>query len=188
MATLSHQSREKIALAVFAGLIVLSLCGFGWYLLVGHSWNVAASNIDDTFGSMEGYTAIVYDGVEHPVDADSDVALPDADDEPAAPGLLSAGGRTTTQGIQVKDPAPVSAPPSIRRQERAPQTRGVVVPGSMRRMRKRPKEARGAEQPQATCRVRTRASLRQKRKRVTRRRARRYSLSTPTTRAGTRKA
>ena len=98
MATLSHQSREKIALAVFAGLIVLSLCGFGWYLLVGHSWNVAASNIDDTFGSMEGYTAIVYDGVEHPVDADSDVALPDADDEPAAPGLLSAGGSDDDAG------------------------------------------------------------------------------------------
>lgn len=59
---MSPQSREKIALAVFAALIVLSLCGLGWYLLAGHSWNVAASNIDDTFGSMDGYTAIVYAG------------------------------------------------------------------------------------------------------------------------------
>lgn len=51
-------------MVVFTALIVLSLCGLGWYLLAGHSWNVAASNIDDTFGSMDGYTAIVYAGTE----------------------------------------------------------------------------------------------------------------------------
>ncbi|WP_232050985.1 alcohol dehydrogenase [Arabiibacter massiliensis] len=66
---------------MFAGLIVLSLCGLGWYLFAGHSWNVAASNIDDTFGSMDGYTAIVYAGTEQtpvePIDED--------DAEPAAP-------------------------------------------------------------------------------------------------------
>ena len=59
---MSPHLREKAALAVFAALIVLSLSGLGWYLLAGHSWNVAASNIDDTFGSMDGYTAIVYAG------------------------------------------------------------------------------------------------------------------------------
>lgn len=64
--TMSVQSREKIALFVFMGLIVLSLSGLGWYLLAGHSWNVAASNIDDTFGSMDGYTAIVYPGTQIP--------------------------------------------------------------------------------------------------------------------------
>lgn len=51
---------------VFAALIVLSLLGLGSYLIAGHSWNVAASNIDDTFGSMEGYTAIVYAGTVDP--------------------------------------------------------------------------------------------------------------------------
>ena len=68
---MSSQSREKIALVVFAALIVLSLFGLGWYLLAGHSWNVAASNIDDTFGSMEGYTAIVYAGTEAPAEKDA---------------------------------------------------------------------------------------------------------------------
>ena len=63
---MSVKSREKIALAVFAALIVLSLLGLGWYLVAGHSWNVAASNIDDTFGSMDGYTAIVYEGTAVP--------------------------------------------------------------------------------------------------------------------------
>lgn len=106
MATLSHRSREKIALAVFAGLIVLSLCGFGWYLLAGHSWNVAASNIDDTFGSMEGYTAIVYDGVEHPVDPeDLEGAGTAEDDEPVAPGLLSATGSGTGSGSAARGAA-----------------------------------------------------------------------------------
>ena len=96
MATLSNQSREKLALAVFAGLIVLSLCGFGWYLMAGHSWNVAASTIDDTFGSMEGYTAIVYAGVDHPkpVDAlDGSVGgeVGGEDEGPVASGPSSAG-------------------------------------------------------------------------------------------------
>lgn len=54
--------REKIALAVFLVLIVLSLIGLGWYIVAGHSWNVAASTIDDTVGEMDGYTAIIYPG------------------------------------------------------------------------------------------------------------------------------
>ena len=54
-------------MAVFAALIVLKASP-AW---VG-TWspailgNVAASNIDDTFGSMEGYTAIVYAGTAEP--------------------------------------------------------------------------------------------------------------------------
>lgn len=47
---------------VFGLLVVLSLVGFGWYILAGHSWNVAASTIDDTMGEMDGYTAILFKG------------------------------------------------------------------------------------------------------------------------------
>lgn len=63
---MSPATREKIALGLLTALIVLSLCGLGWYLIAGHSWNVAASNIDDTVGTMEGYTAIVYEGTAKP--------------------------------------------------------------------------------------------------------------------------
>ena len=63
---MSPATREKIALGLLTALIVLSLCGLGWYLVAGHSWNVAASNIDDTVGTMEGYTAIVYEGTAKP--------------------------------------------------------------------------------------------------------------------------
>lgn len=63
---MASRTREKLALLVFALLILLGLAGVAWYLVVGHSWNVAASNIDDSVGQMEGYTAIVYAGTTLP--------------------------------------------------------------------------------------------------------------------------
>ncbi len=59
---MSSEMREKQALVVFALLIVLGMSGLIWYLFAGHSWNVTASNIDDSVGQMEGYTAILYAG------------------------------------------------------------------------------------------------------------------------------
>ena len=55
-------SREKIALIVFLILAIGMGCILFGYVFAGHSWNVTASNIDDAFGNMEGYTAIVYEG------------------------------------------------------------------------------------------------------------------------------
>lgn len=114
MTTLTHQAREKIALVVFAGLIVLSLCGFAWYLFAGHSWNVAASNIDDTFGSMDGYTAIVYAGIEHPVEPSddleesADVGHSRGDAESSSSG--SAPAKSTSSGLSsTKKPVTVAA-------------------------------------------------------------------------------
>lgn len=95
---MSVQSREKIALAVFAALIVLSLFGLGWYLIAGHSWNVAASNIDDTFGSMDGYTAIVYEGT----------AVPKAVDEKGASGAGADAGASS--GAKAADGADAASP------------------------------------------------------------------------------
>jgi hypothetical protein len=37
---------------------------------VGHSWNTAATTIDDAAGSLDGYTVIVYDGVKVPASFD----------------------------------------------------------------------------------------------------------------------
>lgn len=95
LSIMSVKSREKIALFVFLALIVLSLCGLGWYLVAGHSWNVAASNLDDTFGSMDGYTAIVYPGTAvEPVAGKSagDAAAEDDAVGGAADGKESAEG------------------------------------------------------------------------------------------------
>lgn len=100
---MSVQSREKIALAVFAALIVLSLFGLGWYLIAGHSWNVAASNIDDTFGSMDGYTAIVYEGTAVPKAADEKGASGAGADAGASSGAKAADGASPEAG-ESKDP------------------------------------------------------------------------------------
>lgn len=58
--------REKIALVIFALLIVLG----GWVLIsyfsTGRSWSVAATIVDDTVGEMDGYTAIVFSGTLSP--------------------------------------------------------------------------------------------------------------------------
>ena len=54
--------REKIALLVFVALVAVSFVGLSGYLALGHSWNVAASTIDDATGDLEGYTVIVYPG------------------------------------------------------------------------------------------------------------------------------
>ena len=103
---MSVQSREKIALAVFAALIVLSLFGLGWYLIAGHSWNVAASNIDDTFGSMDGYTAIVYEGTAVPKAADEKGASGAGADAGASSGAKAADGAdaASPEAGESKDP------------------------------------------------------------------------------------
>ncbi|MEY8562351.1 alcohol dehydrogenase [Eggerthellaceae bacterium 3-80] len=75
---MDSRQREKIALIVFALLVVLSVCGLCWYLIAGHSWNVAASNIDDTFGEMDGYTAIVFPGTVDPKLVDEDLETQDS--------------------------------------------------------------------------------------------------------------
>lgn len=67
---MSNGTREKQALGVFLLLIVLGTFGIAWYMVAGHSWNVAASSIDEKVGQMEGYTSIVYAGTL-PVQADA---------------------------------------------------------------------------------------------------------------------
>lgn len=63
---MEQKTREKIALVVFLVLIAGTLFGIVAYLHVGHSWNQAATSIDDASGDMRGYTAIVYRGIGIP--------------------------------------------------------------------------------------------------------------------------
>ena len=97
-----------MALVVFAALIMLSLLGLGSYLVAGHSWNVAASNIDDTFGSMEGYTAIVYAGTVDPEgseDAEGPADLSDGQGEAGPTPHSAADGASDGEDA---DPEPLS--------------------------------------------------------------------------------
>ncbi len=55
-------TKERIALAIFFAMLLVSLASFVAYLYIGHNWNVAATTIDDVRGEMEGYTVILFDG------------------------------------------------------------------------------------------------------------------------------
>ena len=58
--------REKIALLVFCLVLLVSLGALVAYILVGHSWNVVATQVDDAASDMEGYVAILYEGTQTP--------------------------------------------------------------------------------------------------------------------------
>ena len=60
---MEKRTREIIALVLLVVLGLSAACAMGWYILVGHNWNRAATHIDDLVGSMDGYTVVVYDGV-----------------------------------------------------------------------------------------------------------------------------
>lgn len=70
---MNQQSRERVALAVFLLLVVAVIAAGVVYITVGHNWNTAATTIDDAAGSLDGYTAIVYDGVKVPATFDDKV-------------------------------------------------------------------------------------------------------------------
>ena len=91
-------SREKIALIVFLILAIGMGCILFGYVFAGHSWNVTASNIDDAFGNMEGYTAIVYEGTIEEEEsaaqspANGSANSKNAGDAESLPGDSKAGG------------------------------------------------------------------------------------------------
>lgn len=80
---MGKRTREIVAVAL---LVVLGFCvlgAMGWYILVGHNWNTAASYIDDSIGEMDGYTVILFEGTTPPdaVKARVSASQPMLDDE-----------------------------------------------------------------------------------------------------------
>lgn len=63
---MEKRTREIIALVLLVLLGIAAVCAMGWYILVGHRWNVTASNIDDSIGQMEGYTVLLVEGTRNP--------------------------------------------------------------------------------------------------------------------------
>lgn len=113
---MSSRSREKIALVVFVGLMALGLLGLGSYIIAGHSWNVAASNLDDTFGSMDGYTAIVYAGTEplEPVAAGGTGVAKAGEAGAAGKAEVPAGGsKAASEGADVPDADAAAPEPAL---------------------------------------------------------------------------
>lgn len=71
-------SREKIALLVFCLLMVAGAVALAFYLFAGHSWNYAATSLDDSFGNMNDYAVVVFEGT---VDPENDSAGAGGDED-----------------------------------------------------------------------------------------------------------
>ena len=82
-------SREKIALVVFALLVVFAGVVLTGYFSTARTWNVAASFVDDTVGRMDGYTVLVYSGTVSPDEAAADE--PPSSKPPIDPATNSIG-------------------------------------------------------------------------------------------------
>ncbi len=61
-----HSRRERIALGIFACLIILGVVALSTYIGAGHGLNVAATSIDDITGDMAGYGVILFEGTVNP--------------------------------------------------------------------------------------------------------------------------
>ena len=91
---MKKRTREKVALLVFVLLVVLGGSVLLRYFETGRSFNMAATAVDDAFGQMSGYTAIVFDGTYDVLDALRPTKLPsvdgDADERPETLGEMVA--------------------------------------------------------------------------------------------------
>lgn len=102
-------SRERIALVFFAALAALGLCGLLAYIVAGHSWNVAASTIDETVGEMDGYVVIVYPGTADPEKDGADeepvgaASASDAAGDGASSASSSSAGRAASADSKEAD-------------------------------------------------------------------------------------
>lgn len=117
--------REKIALAVFFGLAILGFCSLIGYLMLGYSWNVTATNIDDATGSLKGYTAIIFEGIssqvseKEPLPSDeteassTDGADKGSETNPAEAGESDGGSEANPDGTDGAD-TDSSNPPILR--------------------------------------------------------------------------
>lgn len=87
---MKKRAREKVALLVFALLVVLGGSLLLRYFETGRTFNVAATGVDDVFGQMQGYTAIVFDGTYDPMDElrPPVPASTDESEEPASIGAM----------------------------------------------------------------------------------------------------
>ena len=63
---MSENVRKKLALLIFLLLLALGGIFIIVYIIAGHSWNYAATEIDDSSGNMQEYLVIVFDGTSVP--------------------------------------------------------------------------------------------------------------------------
>lgn len=73
-ASKAKRTREKIALVLFVIICILGLYVITWYFSTATAYNVAATKVDETAGTMESYVTLIYEGTVPREDAET--ALP----------------------------------------------------------------------------------------------------------------
>ena len=94
--------REKLALALLVLLGLTVVVAMAWYILLGHNWNHAATQIDDMVGSMDGYVVVLYEGVVEEGKSSSAAkadakAKPSPGAQPSAASKPSSAPQSSTQ-------------------------------------------------------------------------------------------
>ncbi|MGN0262338.1 MAG: hypothetical protein ACI4B9_05800, partial [Eggerthellaceae bacterium] len=105
---MNQSSREKIALIVFSIAVAAFFIAVITYMVLAHSWNLAARSIDEHRGAMEGYTVFVYAGNQEPTEQQED-----ADDSlPMVLGGESEGSSSEEGSLQGEGQSDESVPES----------------------------------------------------------------------------
>lgn len=94
-----HSLRERIALGVFAALLLVGFLILMSYIIAGHGLNVTATSIDDVTGDMAGYDVVLFEGT---VVAQADV---ESGEEASEGGPLSLIGLFSGDGDDASESA-----------------------------------------------------------------------------------
>lgn len=93
--------REKKTLALFAAMLLFGFLCICAYVFFGHNWNFAVSQFDDTFGDMESYTVVLYEGTIVPSEEESRQQFELTLDGSAIPGLNTGRPNEAEKGASV---------------------------------------------------------------------------------------
>ena len=100
-----NRTREKIALVILCLLLVFGGIALVSYIIAGHSLNVTATQIDDAVGTMEGYTAIVFEGTIDSDERREAFAQAHPTSEAEGENVDEAAGEGETEGEDVEEAA-----------------------------------------------------------------------------------
>lgn len=81
-------------------LVVVGLMAMLFYLFAGHSWNYAATSIDDSVGRMDGYVIVVYEGTIAPEQEEDATTTTSADSSPLASMFPSSSSTSSSSTAQ----------------------------------------------------------------------------------------
>ena len=121
---MQKRTREILALLLLGILALVGVGAMAYYIFIGHNWNVAASNIDDRIGQLDGYTVVLYEGTR-PLEDETTARAANA---PGSSAPASAAASASTSVAASASSSAVSSSSAASREQAAPDAdiEGVV--------------------------------------------------------------